>query len=373
MDQTGRKDQAGGANRDTATDRDSGTHQAGDQGGHDRKDGAALMHSTEGMDGEERVRRTDRADRKKLLILIGLGVLILASIAYGLSASVEERSAADSGRLIGFIDLQGVIVSGAADQSLFGAVPGADSVIEQLRSAQEDGEVDAVVLRINSPGGSAAASEEIRTEVMKLREAGKLVIASLGDVAASGGYWVASAADSIMAGPATITGSIGVIMELQNLSGLFDKIGIESKVIKAGEFKDMGSPSRDLTEEERVIFQEMVDDIYDQFIEVVSEGRDLEEDEVRKLATGRVFTGRQAKNLGLVDHIGGFYDAVELAARQVGIDGRPQLKTYVESSPLAELFGSLGIRKQLRLPVLFEGLGFYAEHLLLWKGFPGER
>ncbi len=268
---------------------------------------------------------------KKIVILV-LALLTLVGLWYGLrniSRSHPAQGEAWKGYdgAIGVIHIEGAILGGRGGGGLLG-LPGADAILEQLRAAQRDSEIEAVILRINSPGGSAAASQEIHREVMRLREADVLVVASLGDVAASGGYWIASAADVIVANAATITGSIGVIMQVTNLEELYEKLGMDFETIKSGEHKDIGSSSREMTPGEREILQYMVDDIFEQFIEVVAEGRNMELAEVKELADGRVFTGRQAIELGLVDKEGNFYDAVDLVREMVGIEGEVRLKSY---------------------------------------------
>ncbi|PKM82292.1 MAG: signal peptide peptidase SppA, partial [Firmicutes bacterium HGW-Firmicutes-13] len=170
------------------------------------------------------------------------------------------------------------------------------------------------------PGGSAAASQEINSEIKKLREEGKVVVVSMADVAASGGYYIAAAADKILANPGTTTGSIGVIMQVTNLEELYEKIGMEIETIKSGEQKDIGNPARPMTEEERSILQSISNDIYDQFVDAVAEGRNLSRERVLELADGRIFTGRQAFELDLIDELGDLYDAVEKAAELAGLD-----------------------------------------------------
>jgi len=202
---------------------------------------------------------------------------------------------------------------------------GSEAIMEQLRRAADDPSVKAVVLRLNTPGGTAAASQEIALEVDRLRKAGKKVVASMGDVAASGGYWIACRCDKIVANPGTITGSIGVIMETQNLQGLYEKLGVDPVVFKSGPHKDMGSTSRVVTEQEQQIFQSMVDDMYKQFVETVSEGRGIDQAQVREVADGRVFTGSQAMENGLVDDLGNYYDAIDIAADLAGIRGEPEV------------------------------------------------
>ncbi len=199
-------------------------------------------------------------------------------------------------------------------------------IIEELREHSENGSVKAILLRIDSPGGAVAPSQEIYTEVMKIRDEGKKkIVTSMGNVAASGGYYIASATDKIVANPGTVTGSIGVILELANVSGLMKKVGVESVVIKSGKFKDVGSLFRSMTPEERDLLQGVIDDTYDQFVEAVSAGRGISREDLMPIADGRVFTGRQAKKLGLVDELGSMQDAIKITADLAGIKGEPDI------------------------------------------------
>jgi len=230
--------------------------------------------------------------------------------------------------------------------------------MKQLREAREDDSIKAVILRINSPGGSAAASQEVGEEIDRLREAGKVVVTSMGDVAASGGYWLAAKTDYIVANPATMTGSIGVIMRFQELKGLYDKLGITDNTIKSGPLKDIGSEARPMTPAERQLLQGMVNDIYEQFVDVVAEGRDLPREKVKALADGRIFTGRQAKEAGLVDELGNFYTAVEKTRELAHLDESAQLVELGKPSPWRKLFGSsdaAGLNGPLRLTPAEEG------------------
>lgn len=263
--------------------------------------------------------------------------LVLAAV-FGVRGGAPGRVA--SGEAVGIVRIEGVIVGGTGGDFM-GATLGADGVVAQLRRAADDPSIKAVVLRLNSPGGSAAAAQEIGQEVDRLRQAGKKVVASMGDTAASGAYWIAAKADRIVANPATITGSIGVIIQTQHLVGLYEKLGIDTETIKSGPHKDMGSPARPLTPEERRIFQGMVDDIYDQFVAVVARGRRMDASKVRELADGRVFTGNQAKKLGLVDELGDLRDAVRLAGRLAGIRGEPCVVELGPRTIWRNLFGGL--------------------------------
>lgn len=212
---------------------------------------------------------------------------------------------------------------------IWGYPRGADQIVQNLREIAKTPEIKAVVLRINSPGGTVGAVQEIYNEIKGVRSAGKKVVASLGDIAASGGYYIACAADKIVANPGTITGSIGVFLSVPDLSELFTKIGVRIEVIKSGPYKDIGSSSRPMKEEEKELLQKVVDDAYSQFLEAVKEGRKeaMKPEEVEKNAQGQIFTGREAKELGLVDELGGLEESIKLAANLAGIEGEPRIVT----------------------------------------------
>ena len=228
-----------------------------------------------------------------------------------------------------------------------GVILDAQTTVGELKKFSESPSVKAIVLRIDSPGGGVVPSQEIYDAVRRIRtKQSKTVVASMGTVAASGGYYIAVATDRIMANPGTLTGSIGVIMELANIEGLLKKIGVESVVVKSGEHKDLGSPFRQMSESERRILQNVMDDVHTQFIEAVAEGRSLKVAEVKSLADGRIFTGRQAKDQKLVDELGDLDDAVKLAAELAGIEGEPKVveprkRFSIRDLLETRLFGSL--------------------------------
>lgn len=199
-------------------------------------------------------------------------------------------------------------------------------VVRQIKKYADDNSIKAIVLRINSPGGSVAPSQEIYSELLKIRKnSNKKVITSMGNISASGGYYIACASDKIVANPGTLTGSIGVIMAFSNMEELMGKIGIKSEVIKSGKYKDIGSPVRKFTEEDRRLLQELIDDVHDQFVNVVAKGRNLDIQRVKELSDGRIFTGRQALQEGLVDKLGSLEDAIEMVAKMVHIQGKPKI------------------------------------------------
>lgn len=216
--------------------------------------------------------------------------------------------------------------SGIAVLDLEGIIFDAKDFNEQLKEYGNRSGVKAIVLRINSPGGGVAAAQEMYEAVKKLRTTTqKKVVVSMASVAASGGYYVACAADKIFANPGSITGSIGVIAEWYNYGELLQWAKMKNIVFKSGELKDAGSPTRPLTEAEKVYFQGLIDNMYNQFVAAVVSGRKLDEAKVRKLADGRVFTGLEAKNNGLIDDLGTFQDAVIAAAKLAGLSGEPRL------------------------------------------------
>jgi len=267
-----------------------------------------------------------------VIVLIGLAILFFIATY---SATVMRSGGGFLDDRIALIKIEGVILDST-------------DTIEELQRYKDSSGIKAIILRINSPGGGVVPSQEIYEEVKKIRDEGeKKVVVSMGTVAASGGYYIASASDRIVANPGTLTGSIGVIMELANVEGLFKKIGVESVVIKSGRNKDVGSPFRKMSPEERVILQQLMDDVHDQFIQAVAEGRGLTEAEVRELADGSVFTGRQAQELGLVDDIGNLQDTIRLTADIAGIKGEPRI---VESRKRGSLLGLLRDQFLGRLP-----------------------
>ncbi len=230
--------------------------------------------------------------------------------------------------IVGWLVARGDRLSGdrVAVVVIEGVIADSRRALDELDRYQENPAVRALVLRIDSPGGAVAPSQEIHAAVLKFRRtSGKPVVASMGRVAASGGYYIAAAATRILANPGTITGSIGVIMQLPNLSGLMEKVGVRTIIIKSGEFKDLGGAVRDLTPAERKILQDMLDDVHAQFIDAVAAGRKMERERVVALADGRIFSGRQALGAGLVDELGDLRDAVARAGALAGLPGKPRI------------------------------------------------
>ncbi len=224
-----------------------------------------------------------------------------------------------------------------------GPIMDARDTVELIRSYQKNRRIRALVLRVDSPGGGVVASQEIHDAVVAFKGSGKSVVTSMGTVAASGGYYVAAPSDLIIANSGTLTGSIGVIMTMANLEGLMSKVGVENITIKAGKNKDVGSPFRKMTPEERALLQEVIDDMHDQFIDAVITGRGSDTETIRPLADGRIFTGRQALAAGLVDELGDLETAINRAGKLAGIEGRPQVVEQTES-PLERVLSNMESR-----------------------------
>jgi len=255
-------------------------------------------------------------NRTLIWLLLGGGAFVLLAVA--LVAMMLTFNGED-GTEFAFSDrIQVVEVDGELVESR--------SILDQLKRYEDSNSVKAILMNIDSPGGGVAVSQEISEEIKRLREKkDKIVVAYLSSTGASGAYYVACAANKIVANPGTIVGSIGVIAEWVNYADLLEWAKLKEIVFKTGEFKDTGSATRALTENERKYFQGLIDDMYVQFVEAVASGRKLDLQEVRSLADGRVFTGRDAKERKLIDEIGNFQDAVDLTAKLAGISGKPRL------------------------------------------------
>ncbi|MDZ7598413.1 MAG: signal peptide peptidase SppA [Desulfobacterales bacterium] len=242
-----------------------------------------------------------------LTALVG-GTLVCVALLFTLGRGISRL---DFGQKVGVIEVSGAITE-------------AEETLERLKQFREDDTIRAIVIRINSPGGGVGPSQEIYSEIRKTIPT-KKVVASLGSVAASGGYYLASAANGIVANPGTITGSIGVILGFTDLQEVFRKIGLAPVVVKSGAFKDMGSPLRAMSTEEQAILQGFVDKIHQQFVQAVAQGRNMDIAAVAQLADGRIYTGEEALGLGLVDRLGNLTDAIEWAGRLGGIEGDPNV------------------------------------------------
>lgn len=251
---------------------------------------------------------------KRKGIIIGFAVVVAILVffflvIYLIGRFMGRENQFTFGDKIAVVEIQGLIAQSS-------------ETIQEIHQHLEDTGVKAIVLRIDSPGGGVGPAQEIHREVQKAR-AKKKIITSMGSVAASGGYYIACASDLIVANPGTITGSIGVIMEFTNLEELLKKIGVKGVVVKAGEYKDVGSPFREMAPNEKKIMQDVIDNVHQQFIKAVEEGRKLEHSSVIRIADGRIFTGEQALELKLVDRMGNLQDAIDMAAEMVGIQGKP--------------------------------------------------
>jgi protease-4 len=241
-------------------------------------------------------------------LLVFSAIISASSVVMSLIGVVaSDQSEIAFGEKVGIIELNGVIAESR-------------QILEQIKNFRDNDSVKSIVIRIDSPGGAVGPSQEIYREIRKTVEV-KKVIASLGAIAASGGYYIAAAADGIVSNPGTITGSIGVILGYTNFEALFEKIGLSPVVIKSGKYKDMASPVRKMTDAERRLLQEFSDNVHTQFIDHVAEGRKISSEQVRDIADGRIFSGEKARSLGLVDRLGNLEDAIEWAGRLGGIKG----------------------------------------------------
>lgn len=243
--------------------------------------------------------------KKVLLLLLGL-LTVLALLSLMIALLFRGSPMGDK---VALVRIEGPIID-------------SKNPIDEIKEYVKDPSVKAIVLRVDSPGGGVAPSQEIYEEVKKA-VAKKKIVVSMGSLAASGGYYISAPASRIVANPGTLTGSIGVIMEVPNLQGLMNKVGVKTEVIKSGRHKDIASVFRGIGPEEREILQGVLDDVHDQFINAVAEGRKMLPDHVRKLADGRIFTGKQAVGMGLVDELGNLEDAIKVAAQLSGIKGEP--------------------------------------------------
>jgi protease-4 len=271
------------------------------------------------------------------------------------------------------IPLKGVI-TGQPSKKLFQDTPSiVDSVKQQLKQARDDNEIKAVILEINSPGGGITASDIIYKKVLEFKEeTNKKVIVCMQDVAASGAYYISAAADRIIAHPTTITGSIGVIMPLVNIASLVEKYGIEDNSITSGDMKSIGSPLKKMSDEERKVLHDIVDEMYTRFVNIIAIGRNMEVEDVRKLSDGRIYTGKQALDNGLVDQLGYIEDAITLAKNITGLNEAKVIR-YKRAFNLAEIFegsmdnllGDRTIKFSLHAAAGYDSPGF----MYLWTGY----
>jgi protease-4 len=284
--------------------------------------------------------------------------------AQGLLSLAKDRDS------VGWIAIHGAITNSQSGRPW---EKGAEQWVRRIKAMSETKGVKAIVLSINSPGGSVGAVQEIHSQILRVRKEKNIpIVALFGDIAASGGYYIAAACDKVVSHPGTLTGSIGVIFSVSNLEGLFGKVGYKVEAIKSGRYKDIGSPARTMTKEERELLQAMIDDAYGQFLKAVADGRGLPPEQVRPLADGRIYTGQQALDAKLVDFLGDSDDAAALAGKLGGITGKPRIRRDTER--LSDIFEMLDARfhglLQAQAPILGELSG--AERFGLeyrWRGF----
>lgn len=248
------------------------------------------------------------------LVFIGL---VFVSVSFLVFASAIKRDGGEfisgsSGDKIAIVELNDVIVT-------------SEKIVEQIKKYREDKSIKAIILRVNSPGGGVAASQEIYEEVKRTRDSGKIIVVSMGSIAASGGYYVAVGSSLIIANPGTLTGSIGVIAQFMSLKDLAEKLGISYTTIKSGNLKDAGNPFRQMNDSDKAYFQDVVDNSFGQFLDVVAKERKMDMTTLMKYASGRVFTGLQAKEYGLIDSLGTFEDAIRITSKMAGIEGEPRI------------------------------------------------
>ena len=276
---------------------------------------------------------------KKRSVLLGMAIVLALFVLFVISVVIVHllqggSAGFKSGESVGIVEVKGLLLD-------------SKETIKQLHDFRDNQNIKAVVLRIDSPGGVVGPSQEIYEEVKKLT-AKKKVVASMGSLAASGGYYIAVPTNMIFANPGTVTGSIGVLMKLSNIEGLQGKIGLKTFVLKSGKFKDAGSPLRPMTGEERAVMQGVIDSMHGQFIRAVAEGRRLPLETVTGLADGRIYSGEQALKLKLVDKLGNLQDAVAEAGKMAGIKGEPEViyppekKSFLRDLLIEEVVGSIG-------------------------------
>ena len=265
-----------------------------------------------------------------LFILTGIFFLFLGGISLLISSLITHSPQTDlfsRKEGVGVVELKGLIVT-------------SEQVLKHLTEFRNNPNVKSIVLRIESPGGAVGAAQEIYQEIKRTNEV-KPVVASMGSMGASGGYYAALGADTIMANPGTMTGSIGVIVKFPNLEGLFEKIGYKSQVIKSGPLKDIGASNRPLSEDERKIMQDLIDNVYNQFVRDIAAARSMPEETIFELADGRVYTGEQALEAGLIDSLGNFTDAITIAADLGGLDTKEPQLIYPKAERKFSLFNLL--------------------------------
>lgn len=311
--------------------------------------------------------------------LLGLAVVsVVVIVALGSTGGTqaptvydEEYVSGQGSEKVAVIPVEGAIAS--SDSSLGGVQPlvTPEGLADALAQAADDSGVRAVVLEVNSPGGGVTASDEMHQSILDFKEqSDKPVVVSMGDTAASGGYYISTAADRIVANETTITGSLGVIVQLNNFQELADKYGYEQVVIKSGPFKDLGNAFRELTPEEREIFQGIVDESYEEFVDVISSGRGIPEDRVREMADGRIYSGEQARGLGLVDSLGGLDEAAN-AAENLADAKRTTVVRYVQPPSLTDTLLSGLSPRPTEAERFFEESGIVLDPIPYYLYLPG--
>lgn len=285
-----------------------------------------------------------------VLFIASMGISLASTLAFtDFSGAVEELFVSETGFMeevveegsstdvIAVLDVEGVIEDTGSSTSLLDSVTyNHQSFLDKLEMVAEDDSIKGLVLRVNSPGGGVVESAEIYDKIQDIKKMKKPVYVSMGSMAASGGYYIAAPADKIFATPETMTGSLGVIMQSINYEKLAKKYGVETVTIKSGEYKDIMSPTREMTEEERVILQNMIDNSYNQFVNIIADGRGMSKEEVRKIADGRVYDGRQAKENHLIDEFGYEEDVIAAMKKDLNIDA--QAIRYTEDTGFGSLF-----------------------------------
>lgn len=259
--------------------------------------------------------------------------MVFVAVSFIVFASAIKRDGGEyisggNGDKIAIVEINDVIVS-------------SEKTVEEIKRFREDKSIKAIILRVNTPGGGVAASQEIYEEVKKTRDSGKIIVVSMGAIAASGGYYISMGSSLIIANPGTLTGSIGVIAQFMSIKDLADKLGITQTTIKSGNLKDAGSPFRQMNDSDKAYFQDVVDNSFGQFLDVVSKERKMDMETLKKYANGRVFTGLQAKEYGLIDSLGTFEDAIRITSKMAGIEGEPRIvREKKKFSFFEELLGS---------------------------------
>ena len=288
------------------------------------------------MESGNTVKRKRSFGRSLLFFVLGAVAIFCVSLVV---AILLPKSMIAPENQIAIVEIKGMITSSG-------------DIVRQIKLYEEDENIHGIVLRIDSPGGSVAPSQEIYNAVLKAKENNTKIFASLGNLAASGGYYIASAADTIVSNPGTLTGSIGAIMAFSNMEELMNKVGMQPEVIKSGPFKDTGSFSRPMSKDERALLQAVVDDVHEQFVGAVAAGRNLPFKEVAQIADGRIYTGRQALKLKMVDKLGSLQDTIDLLAEELGMTDKPNIVREEEDVNFFDWLLQSSLSKNLRASLI---------------------